>query len=426
MSVPGWQHTSVYQPQAPVPRNASRRRWLRRLLLTGIAVTLFLLCALVLVGLITQSAGATGALLGALSASTAIGIVVPVFLWVDRMESEPARVMWFAFLWGALVSTLGAVVLNELGVAFFGGLEVDPTIAGPVFVAPLVEESLKCLGVLLIFLLARREFNGIVDGIVYAGIVAAGFAFVENILYLGINYQEFGTEGLVSVFIVRCLVSPFIHPMFTVCFGLGLGIIAYRRTLAAAFIPALGFVAAVFLHGLWNFAAVSSDVRGFFTVYVLVQVPLFIAFLIVLIWARRRETRLMREQLTGYGINGWFTPAEVSMLTSPRERRKARAWARRTGGRRAARAMETFQDDATELAVARRHLERGDSPDLWVPRERELLQLVQQGRATFAPQPPSGMPGPPHPGPPPGPPRQVRAPLPGQPVPGHRGQRPHP
>ncbi len=400
MSLPDQQSPPVFHPEVQAPTQASRGVWLRRLLLTGISATVFLLCALLLVVVITENTGVRGAVLGALTASIAIGIVVPVFLWVDRMESEPARLMWFAFLWGALVSTLGAVVLNELGVAFFGGLQVDPAIAGPVFVAPLVEETLKGLGVLLIFLFARREFNGIVDGIVYAGIVGAGFAFVENILYLGTNYQEFGTEGLVGVFIVRCLVSPFIHPMFTVCFGLALGIIAYRRRLSSAFIPALGFVVAVFLHALWNFAAVSSDVRGFLTVYVLVQMPLFIAFLAILFWARRRETRLMREQLTGYGINGWFTPAEVAMLTSARERRRARAWARGAGGREAARAMEAFQDNATELAVARKHLERGDSPTIWAPRERELLRVVQQGRAAFAPQQsPQGMPQPP-PGPP--------------------------
>ena len=31
----------------------------------------------------------------------------------------------------------------------------------------------------------RREFDGVVDGVVYAGLVAAGFAFTENILYFG-------------------------------------------------------------------------------------------------------------------------------------------------------------------------------------------------------------------------------------------------
>ena len=36
---------------------------------------------------------------------------------------------------------------------------------------------------LIIFLIWRRTFNGPVDGVVYACVVAAGFAFAENILY---------------------------------------------------------------------------------------------------------------------------------------------------------------------------------------------------------------------------------------------------
>src|SRR5699024_9854012 len=230
----------------------------------------------------------------------------------------------------------------------------DPVFTGAVLVAPLAEETLKCLGVLLIFLVARREFNGVVDGIVYAGLVAVGFAFIENIIYLGGAFNELGTPGLLGLFVMRCLVSPFAHPMFTACFGISLGLIAFRRQWRYAVVPVLGLAAAVFLHFLWNFAAVSS-VDGFLLLYVLVQVPLCIGFLLVLFFSRRQERRMLREHLTGYGLNGWFTPAEVAMLISPRERRRARAWARRAGGTRAEQAMEAFQDESSELAIARHH-----------------------------------------------------------------------
>ena len=52
-------------------------------------------------------------------------------------------------------------------------------------VAPFVEEAAKGALVLLVWWLVRREFDGITDGMVYAGICAAGFAFTENIQYLG-------------------------------------------------------------------------------------------------------------------------------------------------------------------------------------------------------------------------------------------------
>lgn len=124
---------------------------------------------------------------------------------------------------------------------------------------------------------------------------------------------------------------------------------------------------------------------GFFLVYAVVQVPLFAGFVAILLWARRRETWMLREYLTGYGLNGWFTPAEVAMLASPRERRRARQWARDRGGPRAERAMEAFQDEAGDLAVARRHIDRGDPDPAWREREARLLVSVEQHRRAFVP-----------------------------------------
>lgn len=366
------------------PANVTPRHTLRRFILWSVAVTLFGLCGLFMSILVTESTGGTAAALGLLTASIALGIVVPVLLWVDRLEAEPARIMWFAFLWGALVSTAGALLLNDVGMAFFAGLELDPRFTGAVLVAPVVEEALKCLGVLVIFLMARREFNGVVDGIVYAGLVAVGFAFIENIIYLGSAFNELGTPGLLGIFVMRCLVSPFAHPMFTICFGIALGLITHRRRWSLAFVPVLGYLAAVFLHFLWNFAAMSTT-DGFLVVYVLVQVPLFIGFVLLLIYSRQQETRMLREHLTGYGLNGWFTPAEVAMLISPRERRRARAWAKGVGGTRAEQAMEAFQDESTELAIARHHLERGDPDPVWRHREQALLHTVAARRVAFAP-----------------------------------------
>lgn len=382
MSSPQWQHPGGGPLAAPT--NATVRPVLRRSLQLGVLATVFSLAGLALVRTISESTGMLGLMLGLVAASTAIGIVVPVFLWVDRLEAEPGRLMWFAFMWGALISTLGALVLNEFGIAIFAGLEVDPLFAGAVLVAPAVEEALKCLGVLLIFLIAKREFNGVVDGIAYAGVTAAGFAFVENILYLGTSYASLGTEGFLGTFFLRCFVSPFAHPMFTVCFGIALGLIADRRSWRFAFVPVLGYLLAVFLHALWNFAAVSAG-QGFFVAYALVQIPLFVAFVTVLVWARRRETRMLRDNLTGYGINGWFTPAEVAMVASPRERRRARIWAKGLGGERAEQAMRAFQDEAAELAITRQQLNRGSTDPAWMDRERWLLAALPQHRAAYLP-----------------------------------------
>jgi RsiW-degrading membrane proteinase PrsW (M82 family) len=379
-----WHQVMTFQPQAPVPANATRRPVLRGLLAWSAVIAVFGLAALVMTLLVTDAVGPRAAALALVSSALALGIVIPLFLWVDRLEAEPARLLWFAFLWGALISTLGALVLNELGVAFFAGLHVDPMVLGAVVVAPLTEEATKGLGVLLIFWLARREFNGVTDGIVYAGIVAAGFAFVENILYLGMMYVESGTPGLIGIFVMRCLVSPFAHPMFTICIGLALGLVAHRRRWSSAWIVVLGFAAAVFLHALWNYSAVAGG-EGFLVLFVVVQIPLFIGFLLLLRWSRRRESRILRDTLTGYGLNGWYTPAEVAMLADPGERRRARAWARTVGGRAAERAMRAFQDESGELAMVRKHLAHGGPEPEWLRREQRLLATITAHRKVFVP-----------------------------------------
>ena len=382
----GWHQLMTYQPEVPSPANPTRRPMLRGIFAWSVVAVVFGIAALVMTFLVTTAVGPRAALLALVSSAIALGIVIPLFLWVDRLEAEPPRLLWFAFLWGALISTLGALVLGELGMAFFAGLDADPTVVGAVLVAPVTEEVLKGLGVLLIFLLARREFNGVIDGIVYAGIVAAGFAFVENILYLGTMYVDGGVPGLVAIFVMRCLVSPFAHPMFTICIGLALGLIAHRRRWSSGWIVLLGLAGAIFLHGLWNYSAVVQS-EAYLLIFVLVQVPLFVGFLLLLLWARRRESRLLRDILTGYGLSGWYTPAEVAMLSDPGERRRARAWARSVGGQRAQRAMRAFQDESGELAMVRKHLVHdGARPDPhWLEQERALLETVRAHRRVFVP-----------------------------------------
>ena len=366
--------------------NETRRPLVRRLLVWGPSGTIFLLAALALVVLLTESIGVAGFLLAAVISTTVIGIVVPAFLWVDRLEAEPPALLWFAFGWGALVATTGSLVVSLAALDAVAARGLDVGLIGAVVVAPVVEELFKGLGVLVIFLVARREFNGIVDGITYAGLVAIGFAFVEDIFYLGQGYEQLGQPGLVSVFVLRCLFTPFAHPMFTVCFGLALGLVAHRRQWRYALVPLLGYLVAVTAHALWNAAA---GVEAWLWVYLLVQVPLFAGFLGLLVWARQREVRTLREHLTAYGLNGWFTPAEVAMLISPSQRRQARRWARARYGPAGEAAMRAFQDESAELAIAREHLEHGARSCWWAAREHRLLGVAEQHRAVLRSLPPS-------------------------------------
>ena len=300
---------------APAPNRTSRPR-LRTVIVGGLVATGFLLSAAVLAVEFETGLGVQVTLLAALFAALPLLVVVPTFLWLDRYEAEPTRMLVLAFAWGAVCAPAGALFLNT-GIAIamrLAGAE-DPDVVTAVFGAPFVEEGLKGFGVLLIVLLRRREFDGVVDGIVYAGLVGAGFAFSENIIYLGREFVEYGQQGLTELFILRCIMGPFAHPLFTAFTGIGLGLaVAVMRSAWSRVLVALGgFLLAALLHGIWNLSAATGHLIG---AYVLFQVPLFLCFVALVIGLRYREGRLIRTYLSQYADAGWLSHQEVAMLSS--------------------------------------------------------------------------------------------------------------
>lgn len=372
---------------SPAP-NPTRRPTLRALAAIGVLTTLFLLGAFVIVSVLGSGLQAQVLVLSVLVAVIPLLIIVPTYLWLDRFEAEPTRLLLFAFGWGALVAAAAAYWLNTASLHWIlASGWADPLETGARFVAPVVEESLKGLGILVIFLWRRREFDGIVDGLVYAGLIGAGFAFTENVLYLGRAYTEYGAEGMQATFIVRCLMAPFGHPLFTSFIGIGLGIaVATRSALVRVGAVALGLACAVLLHSMWNSSAVAGGM-GFFGAYLTVQVPLFLAFLAFLVWMRRREGRLIGQYLSPYADAGWLTHSEVAMLAHLGTRRAARAWARSTGGRPASRSMAAFQDSASDLALLRSRIVHGTAEADAAQRELALLDAVTAHRRGFVGSP---------------------------------------
>lgn len=347
------------QPVGTGPHPAGARPHRGSLLV--LTVVVIVVCGALSVTAVTMEVGLSGTLPGLVLAAVPVGPVLATVVWLDRHEAEPPHLLAFAFGWGACVASLGALVLNSLSSRLLVRAVGDVTNTS-VFVAPVVEELLKGLGVLLLLLKQRRQFDGIVDGIVYAAFVGVGFAYLENVLYLGRALGEGQPSELVAVFVLRCLVSPFAHPLFTMAVGVGLGVAAGRgsrrlRVLA----PVGGFVVAVVLHALWN-ASASRGATTFFEVYVLLQVPVFAAAVGVALAARAREARLIGRHLQVYVRTGWLSAEEVRMLSSGRGRRQARSAAGVSAGRPGTQAVRDFQETATELAFRRDRIQRGTSP----------------------------------------------------------------
>ncbi|MBD8061227.1 PrsW family intramembrane metalloprotease [Oceanitalea stevensii] len=344
--------------------------------LVGTGVGILALIATVAQIASLTSAGA--ALTGGIVALVPLAAVLLGIRWIDRWEPEPRYALLFAFLWGAGVSTLVSIWLNtafSTAVYYSTGNVETAEVLGAALGAPLIEETAKGMGVLILFLARRRYFDGPVDGIVYAATVAAGFAFVENILYFGRSI-----DMLPQIFIMRGILSPFAHVMFTVAIGIALGLAARSRS-SFAWVGALplGWLVAVLLHALWNG---STFTGSFFGLYVLVQVPLFVAGIILVVWLRRRERRVITGRLVEYARAGWLAPHEVTMLGSFPGRRAAMSWAAR-GGPSAKAAMRTFQHSATALALGRQRFATGRAEPSYHHDERVLLDRVTTSRTTF-------------------------------------------
>ena len=376
-------------------------------------------CGLVVLGLVSNSVGITGVVVGALCALLPVGPVVATFLWIDRWEPEPPRTLLIAFLWGAGFAALTALLINtSASVVVDQVLGAQADLFGAVAVAPVVEEAVKGAFLVGMLIFRRREFDGVVDGIVYAGLVAAGFAFTENILYLGRAFTEdagAGPAGVLAVLLLRGVFSPFAHPLFTAMIGIGAGIAARSASPAGRVGPvAIGYVVAVALHSLWNTSASTLDGGLFLLVYGFVMVPVFVALVVVVIWQRRREQRIVASQLPGFAAAGWIVPSEVPLLSSLAGRQGWRAAVRRRSGRRVAKAVAEYQSAVTELAFLRDRLARGTVGPFGPLWHAEAVRAVRHARARAVGHPEAltvairhhGPPGwtPPPPGPPPAPP----------------------
>lgn len=321
--------------------------------------------------------GAFASVVGLVLALIPLTAVFLVVRMIDRWEPEPKSLVFFAVAWGA-IAAVGLTLLVDLGLTlFFGGSRGE--VAGAVVQAPIVEELWKGVGVFLIFLVARRSFDGPVDGVVYGALVGAGFAFTENIQYFAISLIEGGGEQLTVTFILRAIMSPFAHAMFTSLTGLAIGLAARRgaSTGAAIGFGLLGMVGAMVLHGLWN----GSSFVNFFLLYFVLQVPLFVGFILGVVALRREEARLTRARLGDYAAAGWFTPEEVTMLATPAGRKTGMRWAAQLRGDRRP-LMREFIKDATTLAAVRQRAITGRDP-LAPAQEQALLARTRAARAAL-------------------------------------------
>jgi RsiW-degrading membrane proteinase PrsW (M82 family) len=280
-------------------------------------------------------------------------VYAAIVYWLDRFEKEPWHLLGGAFIWGAVVATLGALIITsvlQVGVQFITGSAVVADITGTTILAPLVEESLKGIAVALILLIFPHEFDSILDGMVYGAIVALGFAATENVLYLYFSgYQEGGMGGLVTLFVLRVILGGWGHAVYTAFIGIGLAVARLNPNWGVKLMaPFLGWLVAVILHALHNgMATVLAGSLGGLAATLLVDWFGWAVALAVVIWAILRERRWMKHYLADEVERGTLSQVHYQTACSIRAQMRAR-WQ--------GRAAQRFYEACAELAQKKHHL----------------------------------------------------------------------
>jgi RsiW-degrading membrane proteinase PrsW (M82 family) len=252
---------------------------------------------------------------------------VPMFLfaafvnWLDRYEKEPKLLLGAAFVWGVVIAGGGAYILNTmfgLGIYYITGSEGAAEFGTTSIVAPIIEEGLKGLAVLVVFLLFRNEFDSVLDGIVYGAITAMGFAAIENVLYIYRNgFQGGGWEGFWTLVVIRVFLVGWMHPFFTAFTGIGLAVSRLSRNMLVKIlaIPA-GYVTAVMAHAFHNtFSTVIGGSGGFF-IGIFADYIGYGFMLAFIIWMISRERNILKKQLVEEVNSGLVSPKQYNTAIS--------------------------------------------------------------------------------------------------------------
>ncbi len=252
---------------------------------------------------------------------------VPMFLfaafvnWLDRYEKEPKLLLGAAFVWGMVIAAGGAFILNTafgIGIYALTGSEGAAEFGTTSISAPIIEEGLKGLAVLIVFLMFRKEFDSILDGIVYAAITAMGFAAVENVLYIYRNgYVENGWQGFWTLVVVRVFVVGWMHPFFTSFTGIGLAIARMNRNIIVKILAVPGgYIAAVAAHAFHNtFSGLIGGGAGFL-LGTFIDFLGYAVMLVFIIWMIVSERNMLKRNLREEVTSGRITQQQYNTAAS--------------------------------------------------------------------------------------------------------------
>ena len=253
---------------------------------------------------------------------------VPMFLfaafvyWLDRYEKEPKALLGAAFFWGVVIAAGGAFIINTafgFGIYIFTGSEGAAEIGTTSIVAPIVEEFLKGMAVAVVFFIFYKEFDSILDGIIYGGMVGLGFAATENTLYIYRNgYLDGGWGGLFLLAFIRVILVGWMHAFFTAFTGIGFAIARTNKNTLIKFIaPLIGLGVAISVHAFHNtFGGLIGGLGGLAAGTIVDWLGWAIMFGFI-IWMIVHERSIVKKQLEEEVFAGLISQAQYQRALSP-------------------------------------------------------------------------------------------------------------
>lgn len=283
--------------------------------------------------------------------------------WLDRYEKEPLWLLAIAFLWGAVPAAILSIafeLLLDIPIYALGGEGLAANLVSVSLSAPLVEESCKGIALVGLVFLFGREFDSVLDGIVYGAMIGFGFAMTENVAayFVPILSEEGIGAGLVNI-LMRTVIFGFNHAFWTAITGAATAYARLSRDwLRRLVVPIAGWATAVAFHGVHNAGAtlVEQTLCLSLGLSLMVDWGGVVVLLVVALLVLRKERLWIQRGLEDEVRRGALRPQELALLDSAGRRLGVRwqAWSR--GGWEAYRVVGAYFQCATELAFKKHRL----------------------------------------------------------------------
>lgn len=255
--------------------------------------------------------------------ASAIAALIPMITYLfliwkfDRYDREPIGLVLASYFWGSV----GAIVLAFIGslifssfLSFFVSDKTKLEYLGTVITAPVVEESVK--GLFLLLLVKNRKFDNMTDGIVYGGAIGLGFGMTENFLYF-VSYGS-SLSNWIAIVIVRSLFSAVMHCVSTATFGAFLGYAKFKGTSYKLTLPLTGLILAILIHFVWNFSVSFQQTALLGFLFMLVTIVIFITVFTASITAERK---IIFKELSTEADTGLIPEKHAEILSSKKRNR---------------------------------------------------------------------------------------------------------